>query len=95
LGILSDDFKQLPSQTLMRLSDTDTKKAKQLLASEFVKRHPSWKYVLAHPSPCRREIESMLGDSKKAEIEALSTVGIGFLEDVYLPMKIQQKLWIT
>eukprot|EP01126_Amoeba_proteus_P036438 TRINITY_DN3713_c0_g1_i6.p2 TRINITY_DN3713_c0_g1~~TRINITY_DN3713_c0_g1_i6.p2 ORF type:complete len:134 (+),score=35.21 TRINITY_DN3713_c0_g1_i6:898-1299(+) len=82
LGILSEDCKQLSPDCLMALSERDRDKAKQLLSMGFVMSHPLW----------RNEVERMLKDNNKAEIQALSTVKFDFLEEVYVPTKIVRGL---
>lgn len=42
----------------------------------------------------RRELEIMLREGIKAEIQALSSCGLGFLSDHYLPQKISEGAWL-
>lgn len=96
LGILGDDCKQLPQHSLMDLTPLDIKKATNLLSSGFITTHDQWRWEGSHLDLLwREELETMLNISKKAEIEALSTISFNFLEEVYLLKKIDQGLWIS
>jgi len=42
----------------------------------------------------RNEVELMLKRGTKLEIEALASISLTFLADVYLPEKIKSKQWL-
>lgn len=54
------------------------------LEEDFVKANPAWV----------KELETMVNDRVKAEIQALSSLGIRYLTETYLPQKIRSGDWI-
>ena len=64
----------------IRAKDVDIKRAKELLAYPWFK-HPAW----------QKEIEKMIKKEYKAELEALSSKGLRFITNTYLPDKIANK----
>ena len=54
------------------------------LEEDFIKSNPAWV----------AELEIMVKDRVKAEIQALSSLGIRFLTQKYLPQKIRAGDWI-
>ncbi|MEK6608583.1 MAG: DNA topoisomerase IV subunit A [Myxococcota bacterium] len=86
LGLSSFDQEKfdLPDNITMRLDEQDEKRADQML-----------KYPWFEKKDWQREIQHMLKRGKKLEIEALSSKGISFISDTYLPQKIREQDWLT
>ncbi|KAL5015911.1 hypothetical protein ScPMuIL_005500 [Solemya velum] len=85
LGVLPTDITRLgiPESAFIPLSNTDRKKASDLLQRPCVKHHLAW----------QQEIERLLGTGK-VEIQCLDTISSTFLTDVYLPGKLCNRGWI-
>ncbi len=64
----------------IRLSDKDKKRAKEMM-----------KYRWFKPKEWQREIKHMLKMGYKLELEALSSKGIRFISEEYLPKKLAEK----
>jgi DNA topoisomerase-6 subunit A len=73
----------LPNNVTIKLDDTDVNRAKQMLSYKWFDK-PQWK----------REIEHMLKSGVKLEIEALSSKGISFITEEYLPKKLRDRDWL-
>ena len=73
----------LPNNVTIKLDDTDVNRAKQMLSYKWFDK-PQWK----------REIEHMLKSGVKLEIEALSSKGISFITEEYLPKKLKDRDWL-
>jgi DNA topoisomerase-6 subunit A len=77
-----DKFK-LPGNVTIKLTDDDAKRARQMLAYPWFEKK-AW----------QREIEHMVKSGIKLEIEALSSMGISFITEEYLPRKIRDRDWL-
>ncbi len=64
----------------IKLKEVDIKRAKEILNYDWFK-HPKW----------QKEINLMLEKGIKAEIEALSKLGLRYMSEVYLPEKLKKK----
>ena len=82
IGLSSFDLEKynLPKNVTIKLNDQDIKRAKQLLGYPWFQKK-EW----------QKEIKHMLKNKYKLELEALSSKGISFVSDVYLPEKIKNK----
>jgi DNA topoisomerase-6 subunit A len=82
VGLSSFDAERyaLPSNVTIRLDETDEKRAKQMLAYPWFQRK-EW----------QRELQHMMKLGVKLELEALSSKGISFISEEYLPRKLRQK----
>ena len=78
-----DKFK-IPKAVRIPLTDKDIKRGKQLLQEEFIRKRP--KYL--------KELQLMLKNKEKAEIQALASKGFRFLTQEYLPQKLESGDWI-
>ena len=67
-------------KSVIKATDRDIKRAKELLTYPWFD-HKEWK----------KEIKLMIQKKIKAEIEALSSRGLKFLSEVYLPEKLKKK----
>jgi len=68
---------------IIKAKDRDVKRAKELMNYKWFQT-PRWKY----------EVNEFLQRRSKLEIEALTSKGLKFLMDTYIPEKIQAKDWI-
>jgi DNA topoisomerase-6 subunit A len=85
LGLGSDDAGKykLSKNVTIRLNEKDKQRAKQLLEYPWFKKR-AW----------QKEIRTMLKNDVKLELEALSSKGISFISEEYLPKKIRGKDWL-
>ncbi len=85
LGILSDDIEKYGlKKHFIKLSDKDISRLKQIAQYDWFKNNKYW----------QNEFKMMKQFGAKAEIQALSSRGISFISDEYLPEKIKNKDWI-
>jgi len=77
---VSDIDKYGLQKSTIKTTERDIKRAKELLNYEWFQ-YKEW----------RREIKLMIKRKIKAEIEALSSRGLRFLSEVYLPQKLKSK----
>jgi len=85
LGIMADDIEKYQlKKHLIAFKDVDIKRIKQMQNYEWFKTHKKW----------QRQFRLMLQMKAKAEIQALSSRGISFITEQYLPEKIKNKDWI-
>jgi DNA topoisomerase-6 subunit A len=85
IGLSSFDRERynLSSNVTIKLDDSDINRAKQMLSYKWFDK-PQWK----------REIDHMLKSGVKLEIEALSSKGISFITEEYLPKKLRDRDWL-
>ncbi len=85
LGLSSFDAERfnLKSNVSMALKDEDRSRADQLL-----------KYEWFQDKRWQEEIKKMLKTEKKYELEALSSLGIRFITEEYIPQKIKSRAWL-
>ena len=85
LGIKSDDIEKYGlKKHFIKLNDKDISRLKQMADYEWFKKNNAWQY----------EFKKMMEFGAKAEIQALSSRGISFISETYLPEKIKNKDWI-
>lgn len=86
VGLSSFDQEKygLPANVTIRLDETDERRAKQMLA-----------YPWFHRKEWQRELEHMMKRGVKLELEALSSKGISFISEEYLPKKLRDKQWLV
>jgi DNA topoisomerase-6 subunit A len=86
VGLSSFDRKKydLPDNVTIKLDDTDQRRAKQMLEYPWFNKR-SW----------QQEIRTMLSNGVKLELEALSSKGISFISEEYLPQKLKEKEWLA
>lgn len=89
LGLLPEDLEpdspyEIPKSTHLKLSKSDERRIKLILDEEFVKRKPKWK----------AQIELMLKQGFKAEIQALNAIDAQYITNFYLPHKIENESFI-
>ncbi len=85
IGLRSSDRMKykLPDNVTIKLNEQDKSRAKQILAYPWFQKK-EW----------QKEINLMLKSGCKMELEALSSKGISFVTDKYLPEKIKNKDWL-
>lgn len=85
IGLSSFDRERygLPDNVTIRLDDTDINRTKQMLSYKWFDK-PKW----------RRELEHMVKSGVKLELEALSSRGISFITEEYMPKKLRDRDWL-
>ncbi len=85
LGILSEDMEKYGlKKHFIKLNDQDIARLKQIAEYEWFVNNKAW----------QKEFKAMKQFGAKAEIQALSSRGISFISEKYLPEKIKNKSWI-
>ncbi len=86
LGLRSIDFDRcgLSNSVKISLNDTDVKRAKQIA------KYP-W---FEHKKPWQKEIEQMLKNGFKLEVEALISKDISYVTEQYVPERLQERDWL-
>lgn len=85
IGITADDIENYGlKKHLIAFKDIDMKRIEQLQNYEWFKDNKAW----------QRQFKLMKTFKAKAEIQALSSRGISFITDKYLPEKIRKQDWI-
>jgi DNA topoisomerase-6 subunit A len=85
LGITCDDIKEYGLERhYIKLNDQDIARIKQLQGYDWFKDNKAW----------QRQFKMMLQAGAKAEIQALSSRGITFISDTYLPDKIKSQKFL-
>ena len=85
LGITADDIEKYSLQKhLIRFKDTDKSRLKQIAKYAWFKDSKPW----------QRQFSMMQKMNAKAEIQAMSSQGITFISETYLPEKIRKKEFI-
>lgn len=81
LGIMAEDIEDYDlKKHLIAFKEVDIKRIKQLQEYEWFKNHKGW----------QSQFKKMLAFKAKAEIQALSSRGISFISEKYLPEKIKK-----
>ncbi len=96
LGMTMSDIDkyEIPKDHLIKASDMDVKRAKELLYFDEKSGKPRYPWFYESPK-WTKEIKSFLRNRFKAEIESKSAHGFRFLSDVYLPDKISHRDFIN
>jgi len=85
LGITTDDIiKYDLKKHFIKMNEKDVARLKQMADYDWFKKNKAW----------QRQFKMMKEFGAKVEIQALSSRGISFISDVYLPEKIKNKDWI-
>ena len=82
LGLRSEDYRrcQLSPSVQIKLNEQDIKRAKQIA------QYP-W---FAHKKPWQKEIELMLTNGFKLEVEALISKDISYVTEEYVPQRLEE-----
>ena len=85
LGIAAEDITKYDlKKHLIKLNEQDTSRIKQVSEYKWFKDNKAW----------QRQLKMMKELGAKAEIQALSSRGVSFISDVYLPDKIRNKSFL-
>lgn len=86
IGIRSKDYKEckLSDDVKIDLGDTDIKRAKEILGYPWFEGHKGW----------QREIEGLLSNGFKMEVEGLITKDISYVTEEYVPQRLKAKDWL-
>ncbi len=85
LGITADDISNYGlKKHFIRMNDKDLSRLKQISKYEWFANNKAW----------QRQFKMMKDFGCKAEIQALSSRGISFISEKYLPQKIKKRDWI-
>ncbi len=86
LGLRSIDFQrcELSPSVKINLNDTDIKRAKQIAEYPWFKGKKPW----------QKEIELMLRNGFKLEVEALISKDISYVTETYVPARLTEENWL-
>ncbi len=86
IGIRSGDYEKygLTDDVQIALNDRDVQRAKQIAGYPWFRDKKDW----------QKEIQRLLRNGFKMEVESLITKGISFVTEEYMPAKLKAKDWI-
>jgi len=86
LGIRAKDYTacELPDAVKIDLNDNDIKRAKDIAAYPWFAGNKAWK----------KEIELLLSNGFKMEVESLITKDISYVTEEYVPQRLRDKDWL-
>lgn len=86
LGLRSVDYGRcdLSSSVTIGLSDNDRKRAKQIASYAWFEKKKPW----------QREIQQMLDNGFKLEVEALISKDISYVTETYVPERLRKRDWL-
>jgi len=86
LGLRAIDYQRcgLSDDVQIALNDKDIARAKQIAAYPWFKDKPAW----------RREIDQLLRNGFKMEVESLITKDISYVTETYVPERLRAKDWL-
>ena len=86
LGIRAKDYKAcgLSDDVQIALNDNDIKRAKEIAAYPWFQGHKPW----------QKEIEGLLTNGFKMEVESLITKDISYVTEEYVPQRLKAKDWL-
>jgi DNA topoisomerase-6 subunit A len=86
LGLRSIDFErcQLSDSVKIMLNDTDRKRAKQVAKYPWFEKKREW----------QREIEKMIKNDFKLEVESLISKDISYVTEEYVPARLREQDWL-
>lgn len=86
LGIRAKDYKvcDLPDAVKIDLTDNDIKRAKEIAAYPWFESNKVW----------QKEIQGMLDNGFKMEVESLITKDISYVTEEYVPQRLKDKDWL-
>src|SRR4051812_14711463 len=86
LGLRSKDFERcnLSDSVKIGLNDNDKKRAKQIAAYPWFAKKRDW----------QREIQKMLQNDFKLEVESLISKGLSFVTEEYVPARLEEQDWL-
>src|SRR4029079_19526671 len=86
LGLRSKDFDrcQLSNDVILMMNDNDRKRAKQIAAYPWFAKKREW----------QREIEKMLSNDFKLEVESVISKDISYVTEEYVPARLADQDWL-
>jgi len=86
LGIRAKDFREcgLDDAVKIELTENDVKRAKEIAAYPWFAGHKGW----------QREIDALLANGFKMEVESLITKDISYVSETYVPERLRRKDWL-
>ena len=86
LGLRSDDYMrcQLSPSVQIKLNDQDIKRAKQIAQYPWFEHKKAW----------QKEIELMLKNGFKLEVEALISKDISYVTEEYVPARLKEGVFL-
>ena len=86
VGVRSKDYAEcgLSDDVQIALNDNDTKRAKEIAAYPWFVEHKGW----------QKEIDLMLKNGFKMEVESLITKDISYVTETYVPQRLRAKDWL-
>jgi DNA topoisomerase-6 subunit A len=86
LGIRAKDFREcgLDDAVKIDLTENDVKRAKEIAAYPWFAGHRGW----------QREIDALLSNGFKMEVESLITKDISYVSETYVPERLRKKDWL-
>lgn len=86
LGVFPSDIDKykIPIDCRIKMTDDDIKKGKELLLYNVFINNPLWKF----------QLETMIANKYKAEIQCFSKLSLSYLSSYYLPLKLLNGDWI-
>ena len=86
IGIRSKDYKAcgLSDDVKIELNDNDIKRAREIAAYPWFEGHKGW----------QKEIEGLLQNGFKMEVESLITKDISYVTEEYVPQRLKAKDWL-
>jgi DNA topoisomerase-6 subunit A len=86
LGLRAKDYKEcdLGEAVKIELTENDIKRAKEIAAYPWFADHKGW----------QREIQGLLNNGFKMEVEAMINKGISYVSEEYVPERLKAKDWL-
>ncbi len=86
LGLRSNDFErcELSDSVKIKLNDNDIKRAKQIASYPWFASKKAW----------QKEIEKMLNNGFKLEVESLISKDISYVTEEYVPERLRDEDWL-
>jgi DNA topoisomerase-6 subunit A len=86
LGIRAKDFREcgLDDAVKIDLTDNDVKRAREIAAYPWFAGHKGW----------QKEIDALLSNGFKMEVESLITKDISYVSETYVPERLRKKDWL-
>ena len=86
LGVRSKDYEvcQLSDDVQIELNDNDRKRANEIMAYPWFKDQKGW----------QKEIQRMISNGFKMEVESLITKDISYVTEEYVPQRLKDKDWL-
>lgn len=86
IGVRSKDYKEckLSDDVQILLNDNDIKRAKEIAAYPWFEENKGW----------QREIQGLLNNGFKMEVESLITKDISYVTEEYVPQRLKAKDWL-